>query len=38
MLKSPNIPSNYGFGIWFNKKEKREYYVTPSDKLSSKIL
>lgn len=29
MLKSPNIPSNYGFGIWFNKKEKREYYVTP---------
>ena len=29
MFKSPNIPSNFGFGIWFNKKEKREYYVTP---------
>lgn len=29
MVKSPNIPNNFGFGIWFNKKEKREYYVTP---------
>ena len=24
MFKNPNIPSNFGFGIWFNKKEKRE--------------
>ncbi len=29
MFKSPIIPSNHGFGIWFNKKEKKEYYVTP---------
>lgn len=29
MFKSPIIPSSHGFGIWFNKKEKKEYYVTP---------
>lgn len=29
MFKSPVIPSSHGFGIWFNKKEKKEYYVTP---------
>ena len=25
MFKSPIIPSSHGFGIWFNKKEKKEY-------------
>ena len=29
MFAKPNLPTNFGFGIWFNKKEKSEYYVTP---------
>ena len=29
MYKKPNLPVDFGFGIWFNKKEKSEYYVTP---------
>ena len=28
MLGTPNLPIKNGFCIWFNKKEKREYFVT----------
>lgn len=29
MFSKPNLPINSGFAIWFNKREKSEYYVTP---------
>ena len=29
MFKNPEIPTDSGFTIWFNKKEKKEFYVTP---------
>ena len=29
MYAKPKLPIDSGFGIWFNKKEKSEYYVTP---------
>ena len=29
MFKTPEIPTDNGFTIWFNKKEKKEFYVTP---------
>lgn len=29
MFTKPKLPTDYGFGIWFNKKEKSEYYVAP---------
>ncbi len=28
MFTKPKLPTKNGFGIWFNKKEKSEYYVT----------
>lgn len=38
MYKNPIIPSNYGFGIWFNKKEKKEFYVTPLTNCNLKFV
>lgn len=29
MFVKPKLPIDSGFAIWFNKKEKSEYYVTP---------
>lgn len=29
MLRTLELPNASGFSIWFNKKEKKEYYITP---------
>ena len=28
MFNNQSLPSNSGFSIWFNKKDRKEYYTT----------